>query len=240
VNLAYAALMLAAFGTAWLVARAQRVRLVATPKQRLGVALGAFVGAMLGAKLPFVLSDGPGLLSGAAWFDSGKTITTGLVGGYFGVEVAKRLVGIRHGTGDVLVVPVAAGIAVGRLACLVGGCCFGTATTLPWGVDFGDGVHRHPTQVYEALFHAGAASGLAALRARGVFPRQLMKLYVIAYLVFRFATEYVRPEPAVALGLTAYQWAAIVFVPVFAALWARDRAAVPAPDPAPASEAEGA
>jgi len=47
-------------------------------------------------------------------------------------------------------------------------------------------------------------------------------LYIITYLVYRFATEFIRPEPTLWLGLTAYQWAAILFVPVFAWLWVRD------------------
>jgi phosphatidylglycerol:prolipoprotein diacylglycerol transferase len=222
----YPLFMLAAVGTGLAVARAQGRTLDLSGRQRLGLALGAFVGAMLGAKLPFLFQDWDRLASGAAWLDGGKTITTGLVGGYFGVEVAKRALGLRVKTGDAFAVPVAAAVAVGRLACLAGGCCFGTPTALPWGLDFGDGVRRHPTQLYEFAFHLTAAFVLAALRRRGRFPRQLIKLYVIAYLVFRFATEAVRPEPVLALGLTVYQWAAVLFVPLFAFLWWRDARAI--------------
>jgi len=41
---------------------------------------------------------------------------------------------------------------------------------------------------------------------RGLFRLQRIKLYLIAYLIYRFLTEFIRPEPVVALGLTAYQW----------------------------------
>ena len=44
-----------------------------------------------------------------------------------------------------------------------------------------------------------------------------------AYFVYRFATELIRPEPELALGLTFYQWASLVFIPVFVVLWVRDR-----------------
>ena len=44
----------------------------------------------------------------------------------------------------------------------------------------------------------------------------------MAYLVYRFGTEFLRPEEPIALGLTVYQWAAVIFLPVFAALWLRD------------------
>jgi phosphatidylglycerol:prolipoprotein diacylglycerol transferase len=207
-------------------------------RQRLAVGLGAFCGAMIGAKLPFVLADWPGLLSGRAWLDNGKTIVFGLVGGYFGVELAKRAMDIRVKTGDGFAVPVAAAVAVGRLACFCAGCCYGTVTTVPWAVDFGDGLPRHPTQLYESLFHGSAAAGLAYLQRRGMFRGQLIKLYIIAYLAYRFATEFLRPESVLALGLTDYQWACLVLIPVFGYLWSRGRAATAAaPGPPPPADA---
>jgi phosphatidylglycerol:prolipoprotein diacylglycerol transferase len=220
--IAYPAIMAAAVLTGVVIARRTQQQLDLTRGQRVGLGIGAFCGAMLAAKLPFVIADWPGLLSGAAWFESGKTIVLGLVGGYFGVEVAKWSLGVRVKTGDSFAVPVAASIAVGRIACFAGGCCFGVETSMPWGVDFGDGVARHPIQLYEASFHAIAAVSLEWLRRAGCFPRQLIKLYIIAYLVFRFGTEFIRPEPILWLGLTGYQLAAGVFVPLFGLLWLND------------------
>ncbi|HEU5117947.1 MAG TPA: prolipoprotein diacylglyceryl transferase family protein, partial [Isosphaeraceae bacterium] len=146
----------------------------------------------------------------------------GLVGGYFGVELAKWSLGLRIKTGDTFAVPVPAAVAVGRLACFFGGCCYGKPTNLPWGVDFGDHVCRHPTQVYETLFHASMAVVLAMMRARGLFRGQLIKLYILSYLIYRFFTEFLRPEPVIFGGLTGYQWVALVLVPVFVGLWVYD------------------
>lgn len=220
--MAYALIMLLAIGLAgWLSRRSQRP-LPLGRRERIGIALGAFLGGMIGAKLPFVLLDWDGLLSGRAWLDNGKTIVFGLVGGYLGVEIAKAMLGVAVKTGDSFAVPVAAAIAVGRWSCVVGGCCFGSPTALPWGVDFGDGLRRHPTQVYESIFHASAAVGLAWLGRRGLCRGQLFKLYILAYLAYRFGSEFLRPEPVLALGLTAYQWAALLLMPVFAGLWCRD------------------
>ena len=129
---------------------------------------------------------------------------------------------IRVKTGDSFAVPVAASIGIGRLACFSAGCCHGTVTALPWGVDFGDGLERHPTQVYESLFHLSAAAVLAVMHQRHVYPGQLIKLYIISYLAFRFATEFIRPEPKLGLGLSFYQWSALAFVPMFLALWVVD------------------
>ena len=219
----YPTIMGLAIATGVVVSRRTQQPLGLTWGQRLGLGLGAFCGGMIGAKLPFVLIDWEGFLSGSAWFDSGKTLVMGLVGGYFGVEAAKWALRIRTKTGDSFAAPVAAAIAVGRLACFSAGCCFGTATDLPWGVDFGDGIRRHPTQLYESLFHLAAAFQLLSLQRHGYFRGQLIKLYIISYLIYRFATEYIRPEPRVWMDLTIYQWAALIFIPVFAALWWWDR-----------------
>lgn len=215
----YSALMALSMLTAVALGWRSRSSLGLSPAQRLGIALGAFIGAMIGAKLPFVLADWEGLKSGRAWLDGGKTIMLGLVGGYFGVELAKWSLGVTAKTGDTFAVPVPAAVAVGRLGCFVGRCCRGAPTRLPWGVDFGDGLPRHPTQLYEAAFHASMAMMLARLRRRGAFRGQLIKLYILAYLAYRFLSEFVRPEPALLMGLTGYQWAALALAPVFGALW---------------------
>lgn len=224
-NWSYPAFMAAAVATGVWVSRHTQRRLSLSRRERLGIGLGAFCGGMIGAKLPFVLLDWQGLLSGAAWFENGKTLVLGLVGGYFGVEVAKWAMRIRVKTGDGFAAPVAAAIAVGRLACFSAGCCYGTATALPWGVDFGDGIRRHPTQLYEFAFHATCAVVLLRLQARGLLRGQLIKLYILAYLCYRFATEFIRPEPMLWLELSVYQWAALALVPVFVFLWLSDQGA---------------
>ena len=223
----YPLVMGAALLAAALVGRYTGGPLGLTRGQRLGLAVGAFCGGMIGAKLPFALADWDGLLSGTAWLDNGKTLVMGLVGGYFGVEAAKWALDIRVKTGDSFAAPVAVAIAVGRLACFCGGCCYGAPTDLPWGLDFGVGVPRHPTQLYEFVFHIVAACILIEMRAHALLRGQLIKLYIITYLVFRFLTEFVRPEPRLWLDLTIYQWAAIGLVPLFALLWYCDRRTSP-------------
>lgn len=223
IRLGYAAMMLLAIVVGAVLLKFSQSEMKLPWWQKAALGIGAFCGGMIGAKLPFVLSDISGLLSGAAWFADGKTIMCGLVGAYFGVELAKWTFEIRIKTGDSFAVPAAVAIGIGRLACFVGGCCYGQPTSLPWGVTFaGDVVPRHPTQLYEAGFHFAAAAVLWQLRKHGVFKGQLFKLYIIAYLVFRFATEFLRPEVPLWLGLTGYQWAAVWLVPLFAWLWWRD------------------
>ncbi|MBI3863624.1 MAG: prolipoprotein diacylglyceryl transferase [Planctomycetia bacterium] len=222
--LAYGAIIISAVGVAVCIARYSQRGLGLSSTERLGVGLGAFCGAMIGAKLPFVFSDWNEFLSGAAWFSNGKTILLGMVGGYFGVETAKWCLGVRVRTGDSFVVPVAAAIAIGRLGCFVGGCCYGTPTDLPWGVVFPhvDPLPRHPTQIYESIFHATCAIVLAIVLHNGWCRGNLMKLYIILYAAYRFATEFIRPEARFLGGWTAYQFASIVLAIGFGCLWWRD------------------
>ena len=144
-----------------------------------------------------------------------------MVGGYAGVELAKWSLGITTRTGDSFAVPVAVAIAIGRLGCFVGGCCYGTPTQLPWATIFPsvDQLPRHPTQLYESLFHLLAAALLALLWSGRIFQGNLIKLYLISYAGYRFLTEYIRPEARWLGGLTGYQWSCIVIAVGFAWLW---------------------
>ncbi len=212
----YASIMAIAVATGVLLFFRTREPLGLSGWETAGIALGAFCGGMIGAKLPFVLADWQGLLSGTAWLDDGKTIMSGLVGGYLGVQLAEWALSIRAAMGDSLAVPLAVAVGIGRLACFHAGCCYGTVTSLPWGVDFGDGMTRHPTQLYESAFHLAAAVVLYGLQRRQVLRGRLIKVYFVAYFIYRFASEFVRPEPPLWLGLTGYQWAALVLGPFFA------------------------
>lgn len=149
-------------------------RAVAGGNAPLWIAVGALAGALLGAKLLGFLEwmgnmpeFSPGGLQGVGGTSEGhedhhlfsllggKTVVGGLLGGWAGVEIAKRILGVRHSTGDVYVFPLIAGMAVGRVGCFLTGLedmTHGVASDVPWAVDFGDGVPRHPCQVYDIVF----------------------------------------------------------------------------------------
>lgn len=220
----YPLVMLTALASGAWLSRCYKSNLRLLPSQKIWIGLFAFCGAMLAAKLPFMMGL-PGFQGEKGVLISGKTILYGLVGGYAGVEVAKWSIGVRTKTGDTFVVPVAVSIGIGRLACFCGGCCYGLPTSWPWGVRFPhiDQQLRHPTQLYESIFHLSMGAVCAVLYQRKVFRRQLIKFYFISYFVFRFLTEFVRPEAHVAQGMTIYQWTCLFLIPVFGWLWYRDR-----------------
>lgn len=235
----YAATMLLSIVTcSILLTRTQR-RLNLSWQQKLTMAVGGFCGAMVFAKLPFLITGIWDANESFFWIN-GKTITLGIAGGYLGVEIAKRWDGVTQKTGDSFAMPVAVGIALGRLACFSGGCCYGLPTDLPWGIHFDliDGaqpIFRHPTQIYEFIFHSGCAFGLWIAYRRlydlpsTVSPIQpweqiwlrgdLIKIYFLTYFAYRFLTEFIRPEPIFDIGLTFYQMSSIFLFFVFATLW---------------------
>lgn len=225
-DIAYTFIMLAAVVTCSALLKRTQRKLPIPWQDRLAIGIAAFCGAMIGAKLPFVLwaESAPDASFGSTWLSNGKTILAGLVGGYFAVEAVKKILHIRTKTGDTFAAPVAIAIAIGRLGCFRAGCCFGAPTELPWGTVFPmvDTLPRHPTQIYEAIFHFVMACLLVILQRKGLFERQLLKLYIMVYACYRFFTEWIRPEPEFFAALTAYQWASLTIVLVFSCLWYRD------------------
>jgi len=141
----------------------------------------------------------------------GKTIVGGLLGGTIAVEWIKRRLGIKERTGDLFAAPLVLGIAIGRIGCFFAGLTdgtYGTATTLPWGVDFGDGVRRHPTQLYEIVAMAGFYVVIRWFAGRPHLTGDLFRLFLTGYLAWRLVIDSQKPEPRWG-GLTTIQWACL-------------------------------
>lgn len=143
----------------------------------------------------------------------GKTIVGGLLGGWAGIEIAKQRLGITQSTGDAFVWPLALGTAIGRLGCFFTGLSdhtYGVATSLPWGVDFGDGVKRHPTQLYESAFVLALAWSVGRSTRDRVLPDGArFRLYFAGYFGFRFLIEFIKPRETPLAGLSAIQLASL-------------------------------
>lgn len=183
------------------------------------ILVGAVFGALAGSKLLAWLEHPHqywSLRSDPQALFAGKTIVGGLLGGWLGVEVAKRFLRVHSRTGDLYALPLLLGIAVGRVGCFLTGLpdqTYGTATSLPWGVDFGDGIARHPTQLYESLF--ALLLGVVLFAIRGRIARRsgdLFRIFLAGYLLFRFAVEWIKPSPKGYVGLSAIQIASLLGV----------------------------
>lgn len=176
-------------------------------------------GGLVGSRL-LSLVENPFLLT-ASWNASlapGKTIVGGLVGGLLAVEWTKRLLRIRVPTGDVLTLPIIIGIAIGRIGCFLSGLedqSYGVATSLPWGIDFGDGVARHPTQIYEIAFLVALGTLLVTRADRLSSTGDRFKLLLLGYVSFRVLVDFIKPGIRVG-GLSTIQWVCLAVIAFYA------------------------
>ena len=214
----------------WLRARAGAPSVVSGAE--FAVAVGCIFGAAVGNKLVFWI-EMPQLLpliwdQPAAWL-GGQSMVGGLLGGLIGVEIAKKLAGVTRSTGDAFVYPVLLGLMIGRVGCFLAGLADGTyglPTDLTWGVDFGDGIPRHPTQLYEIAFAGALWLGLRRLQARlASQPGLLFKTMLVAYLLWRLAVDALKPVPfAYPLGLSGIQWVCLLALLAYGPLaWRQQR-----------------
>ncbi len=194
--------------------RFKRDRRIDSAQQSL-VIVGGLAGALLGSKGLAILQhwdewQGQSLIE---LLLQGKTVVGALLGALAGVELTKKLIGLQKSTGDNFAYPLLFGMAIGRIGCFLTGLSdrtYGIATTLPWGVDFGDGIRRHPTQLYEVGF---LLLLLVFLRWRSRFEMRsgdLFKFYLMAYLLFRIAIDFIKPDERPWLGLSAIQIACLL------------------------------
>jgi phosphatidylglycerol:prolipoprotein diacylglycerol transferase len=187
----------------------------------------AAMGAVVGSKALYWFED-PALTLAhwrePAFLMGGKTIVGAFIGGLLAVETAKRLLGITRRTGDLFAVPLCVGLAIGRIGCFLTGMddhTAGIATSLPWGVNFGDGITRHPTQLYEILFALALAAFLRRRMQRPIVPGDLFKMFMVAYFTFRLGCDFLKPDVRVFLGMSSIQWACAAMLVYYSPDWLR-------------------
>jgi phosphatidylglycerol:prolipoprotein diacylglycerol transferase len=180
---------------------------------RLLVYIAALAGAFLGAKLVYLAAEG-----WLHWHDAnrwvilatGKSITGALLGGYLAVEIAKRILKYPGTTGDWFAVIVPVGIMLGRVGCMIHGCCLGKTCDASWfTINDAQGIPRWPASQMEFVFNAVALVSILLLRWRRILPGQHFHLYLMAYGIFRFFHEFLRDTPAIIGPFSGYQIAAV-------------------------------
>jgi prolipoprotein diacylglyceryltransferase len=193
------------------------------PKEEvIPIALAAFVGGMVGARLSILLFNGLGtagvVLNFFELFDPGVgpgSIIGGVAGAYLAGYIASRVIGKQGCACDAFAPAMALATAVGRVGCyLAGEDGLGKPTTLPWGVQLpGNDYLVHPTPLYDMGFNLVWLVILLALRDH---PRMqdgnLLKFGVAGYAVFRFWVEFLRNNQVLWLGLTGQQFACLAIL----------------------------
>lgn len=173
------------------------------PAYYAAAAIGAIAGAYGLGSLNLIISGHDIII--------GRSVMGALAGAILSIEIYKKLRGISGSTGGAFVGAFSVGIAVGRLGCFFAGLkdyTYGTPTSLPWGVDFGDGISRHPVQLYEAsVMGMFALIYFAALiQKRDWAMRRGFYIMVFVYAAQRFAWEFLKPYSGLIGGLNIFHF----------------------------------
>ncbi len=148
------------------------------------------------------------------------SIMGAIIGGVLTVFILKRLLLFRPQLGAIYAVFIAGCIGMGRFGCLLNGCCFGTTTSLPWGVTYaitapahwlhyftgqiGHSHHSlpvHPVQLYESIFLFLSVFIIFKITPRLHNKNSVLPGFMGAYLLFRFAIEFIRDMTNIWWGL---------------------------------------
>ena len=193
----------------WL--RKKRGDAIKTPN-RTWIIIGAIIGALIGSRLIGGLED-PTQITKANnllfYFYQNKTVLGGFLGGLTGVEIVKKIIKEKGASGDLFVYPIILALIIGRMGCFSMGIyeeTYGTVTTLPWGMNLGDGLIRHPVSLYEIIFLWVLWVCLWIVQKKFALQQgALFKLFMIAYLGFRFLLDFIKPHFTFNVGLSVIQ-----------------------------------
>ncbi|HSN53680.1 MAG TPA: prolipoprotein diacylglyceryl transferase [Candidatus Sulfomarinibacteraceae bacterium] len=175
-------------------------------------ALWLVVWALLGAKILLVVVEWRRYLSDPAQLLGLVRAGGVFLGGFIAAVIAAVILLRRYRlealpTFDVIVPSLALGQAIGRVGCLMAGCCWGSACELPWAVTYTDPaaaanvgtplhVALHPFPAYAALFNLGVFVVLSRLYRTGPAPGRVFATYLVLYGAGRFLLELTRGDAA--------------------------------------------
>lgn len=183
------------------------------PRDRIyDLGLWTLIGGLVGSKILMFFTEDNVQIFSLDFLRSGGVYYGGFLGGFIALVILIRVYGMPFWkVGDAFAPGVALGQAFGRQGCFSAGCCWGKATTLPWGVHFTDAGHDytgvptygpdgsalylHPTQLYESFFMFLVFAFLLYLHRKKKFDGQVLIAYGIIYSVFRFLIEFIRDDP---------------------------------------------
>ena len=175
-------------------------------------------GALLGARTLYVMSYWKEAFAGRPLLEIFAIWKGGLV--FYGGLIGATLAGILYArlrklpvwkVADIVAPSIALGHVFGRIGCLLNGCCYGRACSMPWAITFPAGhethpvgqpaIPVHPTEVYDSLLNLCLYFGLAWQFRRKRFDGQVFGTYLVAYALLRFFVEMFRGDyPVYYLG----------------------------------------
>ena len=199
------------------------------------------IAALVGAKLMLVIVDFKYFFQNPRELLSivraGGVFYGGLIGALITAIVLVRRYQFRLWTTADLIAPgIALGHVIGRLGCLMAGCCYGRPTDVPWAITFTDpaaaanvgtplGIPLHPTQLYDAGAELLILILLLVTERRGrPFEGRTFWLYMLLYGVSRVIVEIYRGDDrGMFFGVSTSQFVSIIVVPLAIAMLLRLR-----------------
>ncbi len=185
--------------------------------KRLSIIIAAVLGAWLGSRFLAILEHGAlihGFRDLMVLLVSSKTVVGGLLGGLIGVEIARKMIGEKRSSGDLFTYPLILGMIIGRMGCFLSGvndATHGLPSNLPWAMDLGDGLTRHPTALYEMIFLLGLAFFLRLVDGKYELENGFrFKLFMTAYLAWRLWVDSLKPSEPMLFSLSAIQLACVL------------------------------
>lgn len=161
----------------------------------------------------------PGLIIGGA----GLTIYGAILGAALGIWVYCKITKTKMGyIVDLMAPGIIIAQAIGRVGCLLNGCCYGTPTTLPWGLVYTDpqsfgfngGIPTHPTVVYEIIYCIIVFVVLMMLRKKLKPDGSLFTLYLAFYAAWRLGIDFLRDGTPFLFGLHQAQVISIIVLAI--------------------------
>jgi len=185
------------------------------------------IAAVIGAKLAVLFGEfgwpfKPVRGEWAAVLVSGRSVLGALLFGLIAGELGKPLLGYARPPNDRFAAVLPFSFAIGRVGCLLNGCCRGTPYDGWCAITYADGIRRHPAPAYEMTFLLVVGTLFLWMVRRRLLQGRIFSLYLVLYGTYRFFSEYVRETPRVMGVLSGYQVLSLVCVAVGAAmLWWR-------------------
>jgi phosphatidylglycerol:prolipoprotein diacylglycerol transferase len=132
-------------GIALAIYRAQQARVPA--EEIMGLAVAMFIGGVVGARLFYVVEYWDERIRQTDWISTLKAAVSftegGLViyGAFFGAMLGFAVYVRRRklpalAIADMIAASMVVGLALGRIGCLLNGCCYGGESTAPWAITF--------------------------------------------------------------------------------------------------------
>ena len=147
------------------------------------------------------------------YYYTSKTIVGGLLGGLLCVELIKLAIREKSSSGDPFVFPLMLAMVIGRIGCFTSGVyepTFGIESSLPWAMNLGDGIMRHPVALYEILFLILFWAVLIQARRRVSLNNGILfQYFMIGYLFFRFLIDFIKPAHVLPVHLSSIQLACL-------------------------------